>query len=302
MKLNKSLVCFDEEAHTYTYDGSQLSGITGMIHRLVFPDMYKDVSEETLRKAAQRGTGVHNTVELMDEFGVTADTPEGRGYARLVQKYSLQFEASEYTVSDYKHYASNIDKVYRVDSTTFDLADIKTTYTLNTEYVRWQLSVYAYLFEMCNPCCKVRKLYAIWLRGDEAKLVEVDRIPVKYILKLMDCDQNGKEFKNPLLKFPADISRMTSHMARAIRQRDYWDNEIKQYKMLLERRMDEESARKWESPYVSVLKTADSEAATFDAKAFQSDYPELYKKYMKTTVRKGYVKITAKELPNKKNK
>lgn len=292
MKLNKPLVMFDEEHHIYTYDGQQLSGITDMLHRQVFPDMYSGVSKDVLDNAAKRGTGVHNTIEMMDNLGVVADTPEAHGYARILKRYDLHVECSEYTVSDYQHFASNIDKVFRVDDTTFDLGDLKTTYKLDTEYVRWQLSVYAYLFEICNPGCLVRNLYAIWLRGDEAKLVEVQRIPAQIIIKLLCAEVNGKQFKNPLKKFPSDLSRMTQRIARAVRQQAYWANEVNEFKKLLERRMEEEQSNHWESQFLSVTKTKDSETTGFDAERFKKDYPELFKAYQKTSSRKGYVKIT----------
>ena len=52
--LKKCPVEFDELAHTYTLDGKQLSGITGIIKDYLFPDMYKGVHERTLEAAAER--------------------------------------------------------------------------------------------------------------------------------------------------------------------------------------------------------------------------------------------------------
>ena len=53
------------------------------------------------------------------------------------------------------------------------LCDIKTTATLDKEYLSWQLSMYelaiGYQFE---------KLYCIWLpKGQIGELVEIERIP-----------------------------------------------------------------------------------------------------------------------------
>jgi hypothetical protein len=295
MILNKSLVEFDEEHHIYTYNGKELSGITGMLHRLVFPDMYKNVDETTLKRAAEKGTRIHQTLEILDDMGLEAEIPEEKTYKRLLKANKLCVEATEYTVSDYEHYASRIDKVFRVDDKTFDLGDIKTTYTLNAEYVRWQLSIYAMLFERNNPHCSVRRLYAIWLRGDEGKLVEVERIPSDVVFTLMHCDQLGKPFKNPLLKFPKDLVRMTSRMAHSMRQRDYWTAEVKEYQSLLKRRMEECQTYKWDSHYVTAVRSHDTEVTTFDAKAFAKDYPELYKKYLKSSCRQGFVTIRVKE-------
>ena len=77
-----------------------------------------------------------------------------------------------------ENYASCIDKVYRYDDNTFFLGDIKTTYKLNKEYVQWQLSIYAHLFEKeTNKGAKVSSIFAIWLRGTTHQIVELERIP-----------------------------------------------------------------------------------------------------------------------------
>ena len=64
MKLNESPVLFNEVEHTYTYEGKTLSGITSIIHKLIFPDLYSGVSQSTLAQAAERGTRMHNFVQL----------------------------------------------------------------------------------------------------------------------------------------------------------------------------------------------------------------------------------------------
>jgi hypothetical protein len=84
---------------------------------------------------------------------------------------------------------------------------------------------------------------------------------------------------------------MTSRIARAVKQQAFWTNEVSEYKKLLERRMEEEQSNHWESKHVNVTKTKDSEVVGFDTERFRKDYPELYKAYIKTSNRKGYIKI-----------
>ena len=52
MKLNQSSVVFNNENHTYTLDGKLLSGITSLLHRQLFKDMYKGVDEKVLQENA----------------------------------------------------------------------------------------------------------------------------------------------------------------------------------------------------------------------------------------------------------
>ena len=152
--LNKSSVSFDENSHTYHLDGVALSGITGMIKKHLFPDKYKDVPEETLNNAKDRGSVIHKLCELVDDLGIKDDREEVKNYIKLKEKYSMEYVCSEYLVSDNKHFATCIDKVFKSDN-GYDLVDIKTTYTLDKEYLSWQLSINAFFFELQNPGVKV---------------------------------------------------------------------------------------------------------------------------------------------------
>lgn len=131
MQLAKSRVIFDPEAHTYTLDGVLLRGITGMIESQLFPDKYSGIPDYVMKKAADRGHFVHEVCELVDDLGVSHESEEAKNYQNLKEIYGLNYEASEYLVSDNEHFASCIDKVYRESETDFSLADIKTTYRLD---------------------------------------------------------------------------------------------------------------------------------------------------------------------------
>ena len=197
MKLSHSKVRFDSDTHTYTLDGRELSGITSLLDRQLFKDKYSGIPDEILQKAAERGTLIHQQCEMADEgFPVVSD--EAINYMLLKQKYNLRHEESEYLVSDNENYASCIDKVYRYDDNTFFLGDIKTTYKLNKEYVQWQLSIYAHLFEKQNKGAKVSSIFAIWLRGATHQLVEIERIPDEKVEKLLYCDSHGLQYTENL--------------------------------------------------------------------------------------------------------
>ena len=162
--LNCSTVRYDAIAHTYTApDGRLLRGITGLLKERLGLGSYDGVSEEVLQRAAERGTEVHRLCEEWDNIG---HYPEGNAdaeaYVALQADNDLRHVCSEYLVSDGHTYASPIDKVFKRGH-VYDLADIKTTYRLDKEYVSWQLSVYAFLFELQNPLLNVGNLYAIHL-------------------------------------------------------------------------------------------------------------------------------------------
>lgn len=168
IELKDSKVLFKEEEHEYWLGDKQLSGITGMLTRQLFPNEFDGIPEEILKKAAAYGTGVHKSIEDFDTNWDNDGTQEVNDYIEICKSHNLVHEASEYTVTDGKNWASNIDKVYRVDDDTFDLGDIKTYGVLDSvrrEKARWQLSIYAYLFELQNKKAKVDRLFIIHIRN-----------------------------------------------------------------------------------------------------------------------------------------
>lgn len=288
MKLYKSKVVFDARNHTYTLDGHPLSGITGMIERQLFPDKYTGVPENILRKAAERGSLIHSLCQTVDEMGVDMDSEEARGYMELKGRYGLQYEASEYLVSDEVYFASCIDKVYRDGEDTYALGDIKTTYRLDKDYLRWQLSIYASLFEMQNPGAKVSKLFGIWLRGDIHELVEIERIPDDVVCGLLNCEVEGRQFVNPYASemtatLPEKYLSMEDSIAEIYEQARYWAERKKELTDGVMKEMVKAGAYNWKGGSVSFIRKKDTVRRTFDTKAFERDHPELYQEYMKET-------------------
>lgn len=298
MQLTKSQIIFDQQAHTYTTpDGVCLQGITWMIERQLFPDKYSGVPEFVMKRAAERGSFVHEVCELVDDLGIEHESEEARNYQKLKESYGLRYEASEYLVSDNEHFASCIDKVYRENDNDFSLGDIKTTYKLDKEYVRWQLSVYAYLFERQNPGCKVVRLFAIWLRGGIAELVEVERIPDKIILELLSAEIDGRKFVNPYAvpvvktDLPLKYREMEQSIIEISEQEKYWKEQKKILMDGIMKEMVKAGAYSWKGESISFTHKKDSTRKVFDREAFERDYPGVYDKYLTDTPVSGSITL-----------
>lgn len=288
MKLNQSWVVFNEEEHTYTLNGKQLHGITGMLSRQLFADKYKDVPEYILKRAAERGTAIHKDCEFADATGLEPQTTEGKNYLELRKGY--QVVANEYTVSDNEYFASNIDCVWTKDEKII-LADIKTTAHLDEEYISWQLSIYAYLFELQNPHLKVSALYGVWLRDDIAKLVEVERKPLEDITLLLECEKNGEQFPIPV-KDSLIAQSAISLLVEAKQLADYYTKKAKEVEEALMQAMVANGIKSWDAEVFKATYTPETESTTFDTKKFQGEHPELYKEYLKKSTRKESLRIT----------
>lgn len=298
MKLVKSQVIFNQEAHTYMLNGVQLQGITGMLERQLFPRKYESVPEFILNRAAEKGSFVHEVCEMIDELGIIHESTEAQNYIAMKAEHELIHEASEYLVSDNEHFASCIDKVFRDGEDTFSLADIKTTYKLDTEYVRWQLSVYAYLFEKQNEGAKVNKLYAIWLRDEKSELVEVTRIPSDVIVNLLAAEISGLQFNNPFPvqtnNLPTEIQEMEAAIIEIAKMEAYWKEQEKMLMDGIMQQMVKSGEYSWKGENISFTRKKDSIRKTFDKDAFERDYPGVYEKYLTDTPVSGSITLKIK--------
>lgn len=293
MKLVKSGVVFDAASHTYTYEGRTLSGITSLLHRQLFPDMYADIDPEVLQRAADRGTLVHQACELADE-GFEVDTPEAINYLKLKEENDLFFEQSEYLVSDNEHYASCIDKVYRISDDTFCLGDIKTTSSLNKEYVTWQLSIYAFLFERQNPGAKVFSIFAIWLRGEKAKLVNLERRPDEEVESLLSCDSQGIQYVPKTDSLPVVTSEAEQLIVDIESQIKLLEEQKNNLREGIMRAMVQAGIYSWKGEQVSITRKTASTRKTFDSKRFEKEHPELYNQYVKESLTSEVLQIKLK--------
>ena len=288
IELQDSGVIFHPEEHRYFLDGNELSGITGILYKHIFPDQYKDIPQWVLDRAAERGTMVHESIELLDAgFTPAESTPELDSYKRIKADNGLKTIANEYIVTDGEHFASGIDLVFTNGGKNIILADIKTTSVLNKEYVAWQLSIYAYLFELQNPDLKVSKLYALWLRGDKSEFTEVERIDTNIVKDLLQCEVEGRKFINPLAK--AD-QKMPSHIKDAelavytlINQIKELTEQKKQLSEGLLKLMQDNDIKTYKGEHITLSRKAASTREDIDKAKLKEEYPEVYAACIKIT-------------------
>lgn len=308
--LKEPKVVFDELNHTYTNEeGKQLSGVTALLKRQLFAGKYDGISEKVLEQAAERGNLIHRQIEMYETFGSDVDTlsDEARTYVTLKNANKFETIATELLVSDGENVASGIDVVFekKIKDISSDawlseiyLCDIKTTSSLDREYLSWQLSIYKYLFLLANPSLKVAGLLACWLPKEQygkPKLVPVDEKPMEWVKDLIETDARGEQWENPekpavqdtSLVVPQELTRAVADFLRAEKQ-------AKEMKERLRELMEDHGVSKWENDDFVATLTAPSESTTFDTKAFKAAHPEEYEHYLKTTTRKGSFKIALK--------
>lgn len=284
--MKQSKVIFNKENHTYKLGDVFLQGVTGILSRRLFQDKYDNVPDFVLERAASRGTFIHECCELVDTLGIIPDNTEAQNYIALKKVNGLEAISNEYIVSDNKHYASAIDVVF----SDYSLGDIKTTYKFDNEYVSWQLSIYAYLFELQNKGLKANKLYGIWLRGDVAELIEVERKPIKVIKELLKCDLEDRDFVNPYeLVIPEDVYLVQDDLIELDRQ----EKEIKEKKeKILSKLLDDmekSNIDKWETEKIRLTRRKPTVSERFDSRSFKEFNPDLYGQFIRKSEVKGSI-------------
>lgn len=298
--LTTSPIIFDPEAHEYLLVGEDFtytaySGVTSILSQVLFPSKYKDVDEEVLARAAARGTRIHELCQATDtrhsepQEGDDQYVSEVTNYELIKVSNDIEMIANEYLVSrDDWGIASQIDCV----DSDGNLYDIKTTYRLDTEYVSWQLSFYAEMFELQNPDLKAGKLYAIWLRGAESKFIEVPRKTPEQIEQVIKAWQAGETLTTA---DGDDIDCLVAIEERiAILKDSLSELESKRLQALepIQAKMVEDGVKSVDNPRIKITLVADSTSTRFDSKRFKADHSDLFKEYSTETTRAGYIKTT----------
>ena len=294
--LKESRVVFTSDPHSYHLGDKELKGVTGILSRHLFKSKYLGVATDVLNAAAERGSRIHENCRAYDMLGFIANE-EVQAYADIKEELGLTTIANEYTVSDEKNVASNIDGVYLREGKIV-LGDYKTTSHLDIEYLSWQLSIYKYLFELQNPGYIVDGLLGIWLplsRYGKPKASWVKEIPREEIIRLLECDANGVEYTTLPTTVPPEVMMIQERLYDvAVRIKEAKEEDERLHAALLQA-MEENDVKKWETEKFVCTRILPSKTKRFNSSAFRRDHPELYDEYISETDTKGSVKITIKK-------
>ena len=306
IELKQCSVVFNEEDHTYYLPEKEkyLSGITGMLERQLFPDTYNGIPEAIIRQAAEYGTAVHESIEDFDMYFENDGTQEISDYIGLTTEQGLIHETSEYLITDNENYASMIDKVYRVDETTFDIGDIKTYGVMTPdkrEKARWQLSVYAYLFELQNKKAKIRRIFILHIRNKPKKdggfdhisdFIELKRIPSEIVKELLLADSMGEQFNNPYT-IPEDIRSQESIIRDLIQVKNDAETRLNSIKARILSIMEAQDIKSWATETMRITRKLPTTRSSFSLADFKEAHSDIdIEPFMRTSQVAGSLTIT----------
>lgn len=302
-----------EGLHSYLLGMTELTGVTTILKEVIFRDKYSGIDEDVLRNAANRGTAIHIGIQGWMTENVDVRLPEDltqyhmdvidalnawRSNSELVSRRAI---AVEYLVSDCKTVATQVD-VVEPDGEGVSLGDIKTTSTLDEEYLSWQLSIERWLTQRQNPGLKVTRLLAYWYNR-QRKEWTVRQIPDKgdiEVERLLAAWIAGDFWGMPMPKdasVPAPVMSIAEWYADMEGQIKQLTAKRDEFRDRLLAAMQEHGITQIKTDGFTCSLVGASERRSVDTKRMQSEHPELaelFRQYEKVAQIKESIKIVLK--------
>lgn len=169
---------YDDDTHSYIVDGVIVPSVTQILG-VKFGNKYAGVDRATLERAASRGTEIHKAIEdyCKGSRDNLLDIKEVRNFRFLLNYNALWVRENEtpiiITKGDEPIAAGRLDLILSDEcNENTAVADIKTTSTLDKEYLAYQLNLYRIGY-MQSYDIDITQLYGIHLREDKRKLVKI---------------------------------------------------------------------------------------------------------------------------------
>lgn len=183
-----------DDGHIYLVDGVITPSITQML-KYKFGGMYEGINKDVLKKASDRGTHIHKVIEDYCKSGLESDERELHDFKFLQKSYGFEVVDNEVPViledkDGQPIGAGRLDMVLKMGD-KIGGADIKTTSTLQKEYVGYQLNLYRIAYRQSYGI-EWEFLRAIHLKDGKRKYVDLpinEELIWEYIKEWQDARQ-----------------------------------------------------------------------------------------------------------------
>ena len=295
------MVNFDEQTHTYTNEsGKELISVTTLLKVAGISPNYDFVNEDVLKAAADRGTLIHKEIEDYVKKGEIGFTKELQSFIDYITQNEITVLASEKRVWN-EDVAGTIDLIVKDKFGYVKYVDLKTTSSVYTVSVSWQLSIYKDL-DLNNDYdnhqdYEIASL-EVWHFNKDGSLIVKDLMEVskENIKRLYESYINHTEFQVIVDdKALAELYDVEKLIASFENQKKQAEENAKLLREKIVESMKAQGVTKFENDKILISYIAPGKRETFDSVAFKKDDPETYNKYIKTTTTKESVRIKLKE-------
>ena len=287
---------FDKETHCYTdEDGNKIPSVSEII-RNYLGNKYDTIDPEILKKAQEKGNRVHEEIEkyLLQDVEPKKASYEFKTFKKIFDKQfvATQSEKVLYGATEYGAYAGTFDLL---DTINGIIVDIKTNYSLDLEYVKIQLSLYAMALRQNDVV--INKGYVIHLPSEKSpqkpQILEVELLSEAECEEIVRCYFAGES--KPQANLQCLNEQAITELENAILTIEKFEITVKEYK---EKILQEMEARKIDQikigKNITISYIAPSTREGLDTAKLKKEKPEIIKHYKKITPIKASVRITTK--------
>lgn len=300
---------FKEETHEYLLDGKRLISVTQLLKKHNLSPSYDGISSKVLQNAADYGTLIHKEIEEYNKSKTIGFSKELSSYIKFINKYKVDVLESEFMVNN-DVVAGTIDLIYIIDEKLY-ISDIKTTSTLHYDSVKWQISIYAYLYWLKHDGSKQlaildynnTKGQALHFSKDGTlKVVDIQLMLFDEVDKLIEDERNDVQYQVDTNLDSNQLIELTT-LEHIIKTLDTQLKEAKERKQKLSdailNEMKSRNLKTIEKDNLKITYVAPYEKKSVDTKRLKEEQPEIYEKYINTSKVEESIKITIKK--EKKN-
>lgn len=173
-KIADGTLEYYDETHTYLYEGIMLPSVSRIL-KMKYPDEFRYVNPQVLRRAADRGTAVHKSIEIFNKTGFDDGTEPLHDYMFLQKQYGFKAIESELPLVIFDEgipvACGRLDMTFEMDG-KIGIADIKTVASMNLDKIAYQLNLYRIGLRQSYNVDAVM-LKAIHLRDGKRKFVDI---------------------------------------------------------------------------------------------------------------------------------
>ena len=173
-QIGEDTLEYDDATHTYWCNGVKCISVTQLL-KFKYPSKYDGIPAEVLKRAGEKGTHLHEAIEMYEVYGLPSEElEEFRSYLFLKDKFNFTVEANEVPIIlKYKDLVvcGRLDLVLN-EKGFKGLGDIKRTSVLDKEYLAYQLNLYRLAYKQSYKE-GIHFLRGIHLRGGKRKYLEL---------------------------------------------------------------------------------------------------------------------------------
>ena len=146
--INGHSLEFDEEDHIYICDGIIVPSVSTILK--VFYNDYANVSRSVLERASEKGTALHEAIELYETTGQGSDLQEFKNYLFLKKHFKFNVISCElpiiYEENGKVLFAGQLDQIIELNGKR-GINDLKRVSSPNKDKISLQVNLYKLGYE-----------------------------------------------------------------------------------------------------------------------------------------------------------